>query len=280
MLRASIPWRTLAIAAAALVVAAMPGLGPALTLESGAVRAGEPWRLLTGHLVHGSGYHLLWNVLALIVLGLLFERTLGGRLWALLGLSAVGVSCGLLALDPTLPSYVGLSGLLNGFFVGGALLAARKERRQGNRALEVLYHAVVIGDLIKIGLEARTGAPVFTDSAALGGSPVPLAHALGSLAAMLWLAGHDWHRALARISHRAAPSLQVKPTVKLPCVEVTSKVSSRSSETSTRTAARLLLPKKKRDPAAAWNAGPSSSRPTPRIGVKSSTATRPTPATT
>jgi rhomboid family GlyGly-CTERM serine protease len=196
-LRASIPWRTLAIAAAALVVAAMPGLRPSLVLESGALRAGEAWRLLTGHLVHGSGYHLLWNVLALIVLGLLFERTLGRRLWTLLGLSAVVVSCGLLVLDPKLSSYVGLSGLLNGFFVGGALLSARQERVRGHRSLVTVYRTVVIGDLIKIGLEAWTGAPVFTDSAALGGAPVPLAHALGSLAAMLWLAGHDLHRARA-----------------------------------------------------------------------------------
>ncbi len=181
----SLPWRTLTIAAAALAVAAIPGAAGALNLDRAATLSGEPWRVITGHLVHGSSYHLQWNLLGLLGLGILFERDLGRRFWTLLAVSALTVGVGMLVLQPALPAYVGLSGVLNGLLFGGALQQARLERERGNRLMPMLYFACLVGDLMKISVEALIGAPILTDGGSLGGVAVPLAHALGAFAGVL-----------------------------------------------------------------------------------------------
>lgn len=170
-----------------LAAAAAPGAFDALAWRRDAVLHGELWRLLGAHLVHGSGYHLTWNVVALVGLGLLFEPVLGRRLWPVLGRSALAVGAGLLLLDPGLEAYCGLSGVLNGLWVAGALAAARQER--GRRGWPLIYTLCVIGGLAKILIESRSGAPIFTDADALAGDPVPLAHALGALAGALPMPG-------------------------------------------------------------------------------------------
>ena len=184
--RFTVPWRTLVLAVAALAAAAAPGASESLALDRGAFAAGEWWRGLSGHLVHANGYHLIWNVLALVGLGLLFESGLRHRLWSLVLISAAVVTLGLWSLDPGLEFYRGLSGMLNGVWVGGALWCARREAADGSRAMAGLYRICVVAGLAKIGIEAWTGSPVFTDATALGGEPVPLAHALGALGGAAW----------------------------------------------------------------------------------------------
>jgi len=184
-----LPWRSLAVAAAALAVAALPGLRSDLWVERGAVLSGQLWRLWTSHLVHGSGGHLVWNVVGLIGLGLLFESTLGNRIWGVLIVCAPLVGLGTMSLQTGLVSYCGLSGVLNGLWVAGALLSAREEDRRGNRLLAWLFRACVLADLGKIAWEASSGAPIFTGAALGGGVAVPIAHALGALGGVIWLAG-------------------------------------------------------------------------------------------
>jgi len=142
------------------------------------VLGGEIWRLWTGHLVHGSTQHLAWNVAALVGLGLLFERALGRHLAWLLLVGGALVGGGLFVLQPDVETYLGLSGVLNTIWVGGAILAARGERGW----MRVVYLAAVAAGLAKIVFEAWTGISIFTDPDALGGRPLVLAHALGSLA--------------------------------------------------------------------------------------------------
>lgn len=186
-LAAVIPWRSLVVAAAALAVAALPDLAPLLSVDRDAIAAGELWRLWTGHVVHGSAEHLLWNLLGLIGLGLLFERVLGSRLWWVLAGSAPLVGLGSVVLQPELSGYFGLSGVLNAIWVVGALMAARVERRRGNPTWAWVYRLCVVADLAKIGWEAFGGGPIFTGNADLGGVAVPVAHALGALGGMSFL---------------------------------------------------------------------------------------------
>jgi rhomboid family GlyGly-CTERM serine protease len=168
-----------------VAVAAMPGAFGALAYHRGGVLQGELWRLLTGHLVHASPSHLLWDLLPLLCLGFLFERCLARSLWGTLGISAVVVGGGLLLLSPALAVYSGLSGVLNGLWVAGALTAAARERASGDPRLALLYELCVLADLAKVAAEAATGAPLLTDPVALGGTPIPLAHALGALGGFL-----------------------------------------------------------------------------------------------
>lgn len=177
-----LPWCTLALAAAALAVAAAPGAFDLLVLDREAVARGEAWRLFTGHLVHATPYHLTWDVIPLLLLGLRFERMPGSRFPLVIAGSAVFVSLGVLLLDPAVGRYCGLSGILNGMWVAGALAFARQQRRKGRTAVGWLYRGAVVAGLAKIGVEGILGLSIFTDTARLGADPVPLAHALGALA--------------------------------------------------------------------------------------------------
>lgn len=180
-----VPWCSFILAAVALAAAALPEAASDLSLNRDAVIRGELWRLWTGHLVHGSSYHLTWNLLPLIGLGLLFEKTLKQRLWPLFLLGAPMISAGVLFLQSGLLEYRGLSGFLNTFFIAGALYSAREERIQGNRTMEMVYLGCIIGDILKIAIEAWGGAPVFTEINRLGGVPVPIAHFLGAFVGIL-----------------------------------------------------------------------------------------------
>ncbi len=175
------PFRSLALAAVALAAAtpaAAPIVARFLLLDRDSVLSGELWRLFTGHLVHAGRDHLLWDVLALVGIGFLFEEYMRDRFWQVLGVSALVVGAGLVILEPGLPDYRGLSGVLNGLWVAGALLGARAEIAAGNRPVAWLCVAAVVLGLAKILLEAHFG-PLFTDEARLGAPTVLLSHALG-----------------------------------------------------------------------------------------------------
>lgn len=112
-----------AIAVIALAVMA-GGLLPMLSLryERDGILSGEVWRLLTGHLVHLTWGHFALNVGGLVLIWLLFGARLSPARWLIVLLaSALGVSTGLLVAHPELNWYVGLSGVLHGMFVAGAL---------------------------------------------------------------------------------------------------------------------------------------------------------------
>lgn len=182
--RLRFPWRTVALAAAALA-AATPVAFDLLVMDREAVLGGELWRPLTAHLVHATRYHLTWDVAALLLLGFQFERVLGRRFFPVTLGSGLTVGLGVLLLQPETSFYCGLSGVLNGLWVAGALVFARREERRGRRALAWLFRAAVLAGLAKIALETALGSPLFTDAARLGADPVPLAHALGALAGAL-----------------------------------------------------------------------------------------------
>ena len=214
MILRRLPWRTLVVAAVILAAAAPAAFGP-LHYERGAVLDGQAWRLLTGHLVHGSAYHLRWDLFPLLAVGLLFEPLLGRRFWHALVGGALAVGLGILLLAPDLGAYCGLSGALNALWAAGALAAARAEAAAGNPALAWVYRLALLADLGKIAVEASTGVAFFTDPAALGGTPVPLAHALGAAAGIgVVLLSHGaprgtWGR--RRVARGPAGLVKVRP---------------------------------------------------------------------
>lgn len=111
----------------------------------------EPWRALTGHLLHLDGNHLLLNLAGLAALWALVGDAWRTRAWSLGALFiALAISIGLVTSD-TLVWYVGLSGVLHGLLAMGAV-GLRHEWRAGAIIL-VLF-------LVAKGLtEAVIGAP-------------------------------------------------------------------------------------------------------------------------
>jgi rhomboid family GlyGly-CTERM serine protease len=152
---------------------------------------GELWRLLTGHLVHLGFGHLWPNLLALVVIGSLFEDVLSPLEWlaAAIG-TALAIDFGLYALDADVDWYVGLSGVLHGFVACGALLLLR--RRQ------------LIGGMLAIGLAAKLAwehwfGPVPFTAASVGGPVIVAAHLYGATAGALAAVAFGVRRARSRL---------------------------------------------------------------------------------
>jgi rhomboid family GlyGly-CTERM serine protease len=142
-----------------------------------AVDTGEYWRLVSGHLVHLGFGHLWPNVVALAIIGLLFEDVFGNADWARLGAASMAaIDLGLYLLDPEVSWYVGLSGVLHGYVAAGALaLIIRRER---------LGIVLAVGIAAKVSFEQVVGPVPFT-AASVGGPVVVAAHLYGVVGAVL-----------------------------------------------------------------------------------------------
>jgi membrane associated rhomboid family serine protease len=127
------------------------------------VTQGEVWRVFTGHFFHTNGAHFLLNSAAVIMI------------------SAVICAVGIHWFSPNIEQYVGLSGILHGLFIWGAIEDIKAKERTG--------YLLLIGVILKIAHEQYYGAS--EDVADLIGANVAInAHlwgALGGVFAILFL---------------------------------------------------------------------------------------------
>ena len=112
---------------------------------------GQLWRMFTGHLLHTNHYHLLLNLAALILLWALHGRFYTIKNYSTLFLfCCITTSIGIFYGTPSLQQYVGLSGVLHGVFVFGALMDIVSKDKTG--------YLLLIGVWIKIAHEQMYGA--------------------------------------------------------------------------------------------------------------------------
>jgi len=142
------------------------------------ISEGEIWRLFSGHILHTNGYHLLLNLAAIFMLWALHGRFYSLKNYTVLFLfCSVTTSIGLYYFDPTLNQYVGLSGVLHGVFVFGALMDIRAKDKTG--------YLLFIGVWLKIAHEQFYGAS--TDVSNLIDASVAVnAHLFGALGGLLF----------------------------------------------------------------------------------------------
>ena len=117
-------WRLPAALAVIAIVAAVGGEDAALALryQRQAIFDSQLWRIATGNLVHLGWEHLAMNVAGLMLIWALLKDVYSELTWiAIVALSGLGVSLGLLMLNPEVQWYVGLSGLLHGVFIAGVI---------------------------------------------------------------------------------------------------------------------------------------------------------------
>ena len=149
-----------------------------LRYQRDAVAAGELWRLMTGHLVHLGPSHTAMNIAALGVLTILFAHLMRPSDWlGIFVLSALSIDGGLFFVSTTITWYVGLSGVLHGFWAAACIWAWQQERRQA-AALSALI-------VIKLAYEAWFGPVPLTGEVAAG-PVVVAAHAYGAAGGVLW----------------------------------------------------------------------------------------------
>ena len=143
-----------------------------------AIFSGEYWRLITGHLFHTNGFHLLLNLSALFLLWLIHGHFYNLRNYpALLLFTALGTSIALLLFSIDISQYVGLSGVLHGVFVWGAMMDIHNKEKTG--------YLLFIGVWLKIAHEQIYGAS--EDVTSLINANVAIdAHLWGALFGMLF----------------------------------------------------------------------------------------------
>ena len=181
-----INWRCWICPAAITFLAALFGLLPepwqgVLEYRRDPVLSGEIWRLLSAHLTHLNPAHLLMNLAGLWLIWFLFlsrEKVLPLCLivWPLL---LLGPSLGLLALQPEITWYRGLSGALHGLLLL-ALLRQRAWRSLGGTGLLILFAAKLLWE--------QTFGPAAGSESLIEGRVIVESHLYGSLTGgLIWL---------------------------------------------------------------------------------------------
>lgn len=177
---------------ASLVLLALGGdpVRLALRYERSAVFAGEYWRLLSGHLVHGSALHLLLNGAGIALIAALFSRDYPLPSWLLIGLlSGAAIDFGFVFYEPQLDWYVGFSGVLHGALAAGAIAWWRYESRPLALALSAILVLKLLWEQAHGALPLSGDLPVVVDAHLYG--------AIGGAFAGILLWGRDeWRRRL------------------------------------------------------------------------------------
>jgi rhomboid family GlyGly-CTERM serine protease len=177
----------LGLLALALVLLSLLGESGRLALryERDAVLQGEYWRLLSGHLVHGTWLHLLLNGAGLGLVAALFPRGYSLGAWLLIAAcSVVAIDVGFVLYEPQLYWYVGFSGVLHGALAAGAIAWWRYESRLLALVLSVIFVAKLTWEQLHGALPLAGDLPVVVDAhlyGAVGGA---------TAATFLWLHAH------------------------------------------------------------------------------------------
>lgn len=141
------------------------------------LRQGQIWRLITGHLVHADRVHLLWNVVALVLLSGVIERASRRLLLFSLLSGVVAVDVLLLSAWSDIDYYCGLSGVLNSVLVVTLWVVWQQSRSHWVSVTAVLC-------LGKILLEITLNDTVISH---ISWPPYPLAHLAGAIGGVFTL---------------------------------------------------------------------------------------------
>ena len=175
------PGAALLLTVTAVAIHALPSLALWLQYDRTAMAAGQWWRLVTCHWTHWSWDHLLWDALVFAFLGALCERDGRGRFVICLITSAVMVPVAVWLACPYMVTYRGLSGVDSALFT--LLVATIVKDKIAIRSW--LWVVIALGISAAFGAkliyEIVSGATFFSDSAAAGFVPVPVAHAVGAV---------------------------------------------------------------------------------------------------
>lgn len=159
----------------------------ALRYERHPVLEGELWRLVTGHLVHGTPAHLLLNMAGVGLMGALFPRDYSLGQWLIVLLASLAaIDLGFVLFEPQLQWYVGLSGVLHGALAAGAVAWWRHESRGLALALSVVLLGKLVWEQWHGALPLSGDMPVIVDAhlyGAIGGTLAGLG---------LWVGSHRW----------------------------------------------------------------------------------------
>ena len=144
------------------------------------VEQGHLWLLFSGHIVHLNWSHWLLNMAGLAIVAFFFSAHASFKQWlTVILVSACVINIGLWWWLPEIRTYVGLSGVLHGLFLYGALREIRFYPVSGYVLTTVL--------IAKLAWEFFNGALPGSEDMT-GGRVLTEAHLLGAVGGILvWL---------------------------------------------------------------------------------------------
>lgn len=161
----------------ALLAYCYPDLIQWFEYDRDAINQYQFWRLLTGHFYHTNSTHLLLNCFALVLLWSMHGHFYTATSYAgLFFTTALLTSLGLYEFS-SLTLYVGLSGILHGFFVWGALNDTVHQEKTG--------YLLLAGVTIKLIHEQIYGASD-TVAALIDANVAIDAHLYGAIAGLFY----------------------------------------------------------------------------------------------
>jgi len=99
--------------------------------QKSTINNGEVWRLFSGHFSHTNGFHLLLNISALILLNAIHGQFYRIKTVVPLMVTNALIVSGGLYFTSDITHYVGLSGILHGLFIWGALKDIQNNEKTG-----------------------------------------------------------------------------------------------------------------------------------------------------
>jgi rhomboid family GlyGly-CTERM serine protease len=177
------PWVTGQITLAAIVIF-YSQTADAFIYDRVQILHGQLWRIWTGHVVHFGFSHMFWNLAVFLPAGCWLESIRPNVARCFYALGPLLITSVLLAFDPTLLRYAGLSGVATGLLV----LLACSQLQLGRSEPRWFWIGVLALVGLKIGLELFTGKPLLV-SDFKNIRDVPLAHLGGAgCAVLVWAA--------------------------------------------------------------------------------------------
>lgn len=147
-----LPVLTLLIIGGGVVIAMFPGWSAWLVYDRSAILSGEIWRMFTGHWVHFSTPHLVYDLLALGIAGWIIEAQRLPYFGWIFALTPWLTSAVLLLFEPQMKLFGGLSALATTLIVYLALFGLHNAAPWRWVCL-----AILLGFIGKILFEITTG---------------------------------------------------------------------------------------------------------------------------
>jgi len=179
-----VPVISILTTAASLIIFICSEATALLQYDRALIKAGEIWRLLTGHWTHWSFDHFLWCTITFFVLGSICEKLNKTGFLVSLVSSAVIIPAVIWIAAPHMLFYRGLSGICSSIFITCSILLARRallDKDWMNFLLPLVGGCLF---LIKIIYEYISGQALFVQNSDIF-TPVPLAHLTGGITGLI-----------------------------------------------------------------------------------------------